>query len=176
MNRFILQSLLSLSLATAVVMPGHAAEATTSADALTVDTAAVFDRTAGDALKEMKRKAEGMKIRGAAVVAFIPGEGTASWDSRMLVVGTFIVGKSNNVLGVAYSKAAEMADTLKDSGSKVRPPLRGEYGYKGGVIQKVAKGYMLAVFSGGKETDDIAIAQAGLGVLVQGGVPPSAAK
>ena len=40
--------------------------------------------------------------------------------------------KGANLLGIAYAKAAEMADTLKDSGSHVRPPMTGEFGWEGG--------------------------------------------
>jgi len=77
-----------------------------------------------------------------------------------------VLGKSN-VLGVAYTKAAEMADTLQNSGGGLRPPYKGEFGFKGGVIQKTSSGYLLAVFSGGKSEDDVAVAQAGLAKLVK---------
>ena len=33
-----------------------------------------------------------------------------------------------------------MAETLKDSGSGVRPPMIGEYGWQGGVIAKAEHG------------------------------------
>ena len=105
-------------------------------------------------------------MSGAAVVAYIPGDKTTGWISRMQVVGSFVLGKQN-VLGVAYTKAAEMADTLQNSGGGSRPPYKGEFGYKGGVIQKTASGYLLAVFSGGKSEDDVAVAQAGLAKLAK---------
>jgi len=70
-----------------------------------------------------------------------------------------------NLLAIAYSKAAEMADTLKASGSGVRPPLKGEYGWQGGIIRRGQTGYWLAAFSGGSSADDVKAAQAGLDVL-----------
>ena len=59
----------------------------------------------------------------------------------MMVVGMMIRPASasknaGNLLAIAYSKAAEMADTLKASGSGVRPPIKGEFGWQGGVITK----------------------------------------
>ena len=125
-----------------------------------------FSRAAATALNEMKAQAETRKMSGAAVVAYIPGDKTTGWISRMQVVGSFVLGKQN-VLGVAYTKAAEMADTLQNSGGGSRPPYKGEFGYKGGVIQKTASGYLLAVFSGGKSEDDVAVAQAGLAKLAK---------
>jgi hypothetical protein len=128
------------------------------------EAAAKFNKAADVALREMKLQAESRKMSGVAVVAFIPGEKTATWTSRMQVVGSIVVNKSN-VLGVAYTKAAEMADTLQNSGGGSRPPWKGEFGYKGGVIEKHAAGYLLAVFSGGKSEDDVAVAKIGLAEL-----------
>ena len=125
-----------------------------------------FLRAAATALSEMKEQAASRKMSGAAVVAFIPGDKTTGWVSRMQVVGSFVLGKQN-VLGVAYTKAAEMADTLQNSGGGSRPAYKGEFGYKGGVIQKTSSGYLLAVFSGGKGEDDVAVAQAGLAKLAK---------
>ena len=58
-----------------------------------------------------------------------------------------------------------MADTLKDSGSGVRPPMTGEYGWQGGVIARAKNGYVIAAFSGGKSEDDVEASKAGLAVL-----------
>jgi hypothetical protein len=58
-----------------------------------------------------------------------------------------------------------MGDTLQNSGGGSRPPFKGEFGYKGGVIEKHASGYLLAVFSGGKSEDDVAVAKVGLAQL-----------
>ena len=67
----------------------------------------------------------------------------------------------SNLLAIAYAKACEMADTLKDSGSKVRPVMKGELGWQGGVIVRGKKGYIVAAFSGGKSEDDVKVSQAG---------------
>jgi len=130
------------------------------------ELAAQFNRAADAALRDMKQEAEKRKMSGAAVVALIPGAKTSAWTSRMQAVGSIVVNKSN-VLGVAYTKAAEMADTLQNSGGGSRPPYKGEFGYKGGVIEKQPFGYLLAVFSGGKSEDDVAVAQIGLAKLAK---------
>ena len=139
--------------------PAAKPDASASAPAI-----AKFNEAAESALQAMQQKADSMKMTGAALVAFIPGEKTTGWVSRMQVVGAFIKGK-NNALGVAYSKAAEMADTLTNSGSGARPPLKGEYGYKGGIIKKIDTGYLLAAFSGGKAEDDAKVSQEGVDQL-----------
>jgi hypothetical protein len=82
----------------------------------------------------------------------------------MIVVGKFIK-DDTNLLAVVYTKAAEMADTLKDSGSGVRPKKKAENGWQGGVIRKVSGGYVVAAFSGAKSADDVLISQAGIDVL-----------
>jgi len=99
-------------------------------------------------------------------VVYVPGDSTRSWISKMKVVGLMKKG-SSNLLGVASTKAAEMADTYQDSGSGIRPPLRGEYGYKGGVIKKVSSGYIMAVFSGGSPDQDKEAATNGAQLLVR---------
>ena len=40
------------------------------------------------ALKAMVKRAEELKIKGAAVVAYIEGDTTKSWSSKMVVVGS----------------------------------------------------------------------------------------
>lgn len=76
--------------------------------------------------------------------------------------------KGANLLGIAYAKAAEMADTLKDSGSNVRPPMTGEFGWTGGVIVRGKYGYLIAAFSGGKSEDDVQVSRAGVTQLQTG--------
>ena len=76
--------------------------------------------------------------------------------------------KGSNLLAIAYAKAAEMADTLKDSGSRVRPPMTGEYGWNGGVIVHGKRRYLIAAFSGGKDQDDVSISRTGVAVLENG--------
>lgn len=126
-----------------------------------------FDKTADTVLAAMKTKADSMGVSGVAVVSYFEGDTIQSWSSKMLVVGRYkdaqtATSKGNNLLAIAYAKAAEMADTLKDSGSGVRPPMTGEFGWQGGVIGRVNGGYWIVAFSGGKSEDDAAISQAGL--------------
>lgn len=135
-------------------------------------TAAGFDQTAPAALQAMKARAEELKIGGVAVVAYFEGDRIQSWSSKMLVVGRMkddptATDKGANLLGIAYAKAAEMADTLKDSGSKVRPPMTGEFGWEGGVIVRVKTGYVIAAFSGGKAEDDLATSRAGAAKILE---------
>jgi hypothetical protein len=129
-----------------------------------------FDKLADEALRAMKRRAEEIGIHGVAVVAWSEGARVESWSSKMLAVGP-ITGDSDkdpegaNYLGIAYTKAAEMADTLKDSGSGVRPPKKGEYGWRGGVMRQLKNGLVFAAFSGGPSADDVKVSNAGMGVL-----------
>jgi len=133
--------------------------------------ARVFEDQADPALLAMKQHAEAIKVRGVAVVAYVPGDETRSWSSKMLVVGRLASRSSStndpgsNLLAIAYSKASEMADTLKPSGSGVRPPMKGEFGWQGGWIIRVKTGYFIAAFSGGRSEDDVSISKAGLGVF-----------
>jgi hypothetical protein len=130
-----------------------------------------FARVSSAALQAMQEQAESIKAHGAALVAWVPGEATTGWESRMRVVGGFHSNDADpannaNLLAIAYTKAAEMADTLKNSGSGVRPKLKGENGYKGGVILPAAGGYVIAAFSGAKSEDDVVISGKGAEVLV----------
>ena len=109
----------------------------------------------------MEQAADKLGIKGVAVMIFIPGEETVSGVSKMKVVGS-MTRKTVNFLAVANSKIAEMADTHLDSGSKVREPLTGETGWRGGLIKKVESGYIMAAFSGGTEDEDIVVANAGI--------------
>ena len=129
-----------------------------------------FDKGADKALAAMRKRAGELGIGGVAVVAWFEGESIRSWTSKMVVVGRYkdeptANNKGSNLLAIAYSKASEMADTLKNSGSGVRPPLKGEYGYQGGLVKKGKTGYLIAAFSGGRSEDDVKVSQAGLDVL-----------
>lgn len=129
-----------------------------------------FDANAAAALLAMQTRAAELKITGVAVLAYFDGDKPQAWNSRMLVVGRMKddskgTDKGSNLLGIAYAKAAEMADTLKDSGSQVRPPMTGEFGWQGGVIVKCASGYLIAAFSGGKSEDDVLVSRAGAEAL-----------
>lgn len=126
-----------------------------------------FNDAANRAFVAMQRRAAELKITGVAVVSCFDGSSMQSWQSRALVVGRMkdeptADSKGNNLLGIAYAKASEMADTLKNSGSQVRPPLTGEFGWTGGVITPAHHGYVIAAFSGGKSEDDVEVSKAGL--------------
>ena len=116
---------------------------------------------ADECLTAMEQTALKMEVKGVAVLAFIPGDTSLSWISKMKVVGA-MTNESANYLAVAYSKAGEMAETLQNSGSGVREPKLGEFGWHGGLIQKVEKGYILAAFSGASGEQDVEIATVGL--------------
>lgn len=146
---------LALSAAAATAQEGAAA-----ADAPT----ARFQAAAPRALETMIKEAEARGMKGVAVVAFVPGDTTRAWTSQMKAVDAIVLGNAN-VLAIAYCKLAEMADTLQDSGSQVRPPLHGELGYRGGAYRTTDGGFFLAAFSGGKDTDDLDVSRKGLDVL-----------
>jgi len=132
-----------------------------------------FDELADKALLAMQQRAAELKVKGVGVIAYSEGDSVKSWSSKMVVVGNLKNGPSKNdpdganLLAIAYTKAAEMADTLKDSGSAGRPPLKGEFGWQGGVVAKGRTGILIAAFSGGPSADDVKISQAGLAVLSQ---------
>ena len=132
-----------------------------------------FDSLADSALLAMRKRAEELGIGGVAVVAYFEGDKIQSWNSKILVIGRMRdepsqTDKGANLIGIAYAKAVEMADTLKDSGSQVRPPMTGEFGWKGGVIVRGKNGYLIAAFSGGKSEDDVKISRAGVEQLSTG--------
>jgi len=132
-----------------------------------------FDTVAEAALLAMRRRADELKIEGVAVVAYFEGDTIQSWSSKMAVVGKMKTlpvqeKKGSNLLAIAYAKASEMADTLKDSGSNVRPPMTGEFGWSGGVIFRGRKGFLVAAFSGGKSEDDVKVSRAGVEELKTG--------
>jgi hypothetical protein len=131
-----------------------------------------FDALAAQALEAMKQKAAVLNIQGAAVVSYVPGDSVQGWSSKMAVVGRLIDPKAstngNNLLGIAYAKSAEMARTLKDSGTAGGAPMTGEFGWQGGVVLKTSSGYVIVAFSGGKSEDDVLVSKAGLEVMKKG--------
>lgn len=136
-------------------------------------SSSTFDTLADSALESMRHRADELKIGGVAVVAYFEGDTIQSWSSKMAVVGRLKddpsqTQKGSNLLAIAYSKAAEMADTLKDSGSHVRPPMTGEFGWNGGVIVRGKNGYLIAAFSGGKDQDDVSVSRSGIAQLKTG--------
>src|SRR5690554_2034139 len=126
----------------------------------------IFMEHADKCLALIEHAAQKKSIKGVAIIAFIPGDITSSWISKMKVVGSLTNSKAN-LLAIANSKAAEMADTYIDSGSGIRELKAGELGYKGGLIRKVDSGYILAVFSGGSSEDDIEVSKEGLDWLIK---------
>ena len=135
--------------------------------------AADFVAKSSKALRAMEEKARELHVGGAAVIAFFEGAELRSWTSRMSVVGRYKDAPSAgnagaNLLAIAYAKAAEMADTLKNSGHAGRPALTGELGWPGGVIRAWNGGYLVAAFSGGKSEDDVEVSTAGLSAMTAG--------
>lgn len=130
-----------------------------------------WDAAAQSALAAMKTKAAQLNIQGVAVVALAPGDTVEGWSSQMAVVGRMTDPKAsekgNNLLGIAYAKASEMARTAKDSGTSGQPPMTGEFGWQGGVVLRTEKGLIVVAFSGGKSEDDVEVSKAGLAILKQ---------
>jgi hypothetical protein len=153
-------------LATAIVLTAGAATSPKPVNAKKLDALEV------QALEAMKQKAAELKITGVAVVNYAPGDTVQAWTSKMAVVGRMIDPKAsangNNLLGIAYAKSAEMADTLENSGTAKRPPMTGEFGWQGGVIAQVKSGHIIVSFSGGKSEDDVQVSKAGLEVMKKG--------
>ena len=153
--------LLAFAFVCAVSLYGQDKPATASPD---------FNAVADKALAAMKARAEELHINGAAVVAYSKSDPVMEWSSKMVAVGSITsTGTTNspaeNRLAIAYTKMAEMASTLKDSGSNSRPKLRGENGWQGGVVTKCKTGVVFAAFSGGPSADDLKVSRAGLAVL-----------
>lgn len=121
----------------------------------------IFLKHVEECLNIIEEEANKIPMTGVAVAAYIPGDVTENWISQMRVVGKLADDKVN-LLGIAYTKAAEMAVTHKDSGDSNRKNMRGEYGYEGGVIKAVRNGFLICAFSGGKSEDDVSAARKGL--------------
>jgi len=129
-----------------------------------------FDALASAALEAMKKRAAELNVTGVAVISYAQGETIQGWTSKMAVVGRMkdapsATEKGNNLLGIAYAKSAEMADTLQDSGTAKRPPMTGEFGWQGGVFFRGKTGFVIVAFSGGKSEDDVQVSRAGLELL-----------
>lgn len=143
---------------------------TLTAQAAADSAGASFDAVANAALTAMKSRADELHVSGVAVVAYAEGDTVTAWSSKMMVVGSMTKPGSggdaaSNLLGIAYAKASEMASTLKNSGSGIRPIYKGELGWQGGVVTKGKAGILIAAFSGGRSEDDVRISTAGLEVL-----------
>ena len=121
----------------------------------------LFLKHADECLAIIEKAAKNESITGVALIAFIHGDATESWISKMKVMGKLADNKSN-LCAVAYSKASEMAVTLKDSGDSTRKTINGELGYQGGAIIKVKSGYLVAAFSGASGQQDYDVSKLGL--------------
>jgi hypothetical protein len=126
----------------------------------------IFIKRADQALDIMQKTANDMKVKGVAIVFFIPGETTHSWISKMKVVGR-LTDEQANFLAIANAKASEMAETLMNSGSGSRQKKTGELGWMGGIIKKIDSGYLLAAFSGAESKQDAEISTNALNYLSQ---------
>ena len=129
-----------------------------------------FDALATRAIAAMRARAAQLNITGVAVVSYAPGDTVQGWLSKMAVVGRMkdaptATTKGNNLIGIAYAKSAEMADTLQNSGTASRPPMTGEFGWQGGVTGQGKTGRIIVAFSGGKSEDDVQVSRAGLAVI-----------
>ena len=112
----LLAALASPTLVGAQIIPDASQAATASSS---------FDVVADAALAAMRAKAQKIGVGGVAVEAYFKGDTIQSWSSKMIVVSRYkdaptATDKGSNLLAIAYTKAAEMADTLKDNGSGVR--------------------------------------------------------
>ena len=121
----------------------------------------IFTENADKCLAIIEKAAQKLGITGAAMVAFVPGDVSESWISKMKVMGR-LADKDANFLAIAYAKASEMAVTHKDSGNAERKDITGEFGWQGGVIIEVDTGYLVAAFSGGTGQQDADVAKEGL--------------
>lgn len=126
----------------------------------------LFIKNADECIAIIEQAAMQMPIQGAVVVAYIPGEITKSWVSKMKIVGRY-TNENMNFLAVASSKIAEMATTLSTDKNSDRKLLKGEWGYQGKVLYKVKSGYLLAAFSGGSAKQDAQVAKLGLDWLAE---------
>lgn len=121
----------------------------------------IFIKHADECLAIIEKAAQKLAITGAAMIAFIPGDVSESWISKMKVIGR-LANDDANFLAIAYAKASEMAVTHKDSGNGERKDITGEFGWQGGVIIKVDSGYIVSAFSGGTGQQDADVAKEGL--------------
>lgn len=126
----------------------------------------IFLKNADECLSIIEQAANNKSIQGAVVIAYVPGEVTQSWISKMKIVGCY-TNHNFNFLAVASSKVAEMATVLSADKDYDRKLLKGEWGYQGKVMQKVKSGYLLLAFSGGSAQQDTEVAQKGLDWLAE---------
>jgi hypothetical protein len=124
----------------------------------------LFLVNADAALEAMNKESLQMNIKGVGILAFLDNN-KENWMSKMKVMGA-LKNDEANFLAIAYTKAGEMVDTLKNSGTTERKPLLGEFNFLGGIIKKVNNGYIIAVFSGATGEEDTVVAEVGMQLLL----------
>ena len=70
----------------------------------------IFIEYADECLAIIEKAAQKLAITGAAMIAFIPGDVSESWISKMKVIGR-LANDDANFLAIVYAKASEMAVT-----------------------------------------------------------------
>ena len=98
-----------------------------------------FQGIGGTMVATMENHARKLGVKGVILVARMDDSGL-SWESQMKAVDTMKAISDGpgpheypgyNFIAIAYSKAAEMADTKMNSGSNIRSAYQGEFGFKG---------------------------------------------
>jgi hypothetical protein len=127
------------------------------------------------AAEHLRKKAVSMGLHGVGGVLILP-DGETKFTPTLVVVGDMKrlpdpgrgpEDHGSNYIAVAFSKLAEMIVTSNNSGTTIgRLPMKGEFGYPGGVIQRIGKTRIFAFFSGGKAEEDVMVAEEALPILV----------
>lgn len=129
-----------------------------------------------DALLAMQKRASELGVHRGVATAFIltdspRGLRQVAW---LAVEGKYERGPDHrkegdtgvNYLAVAFAKLSQSLSTDMASGQAVRPMRYGETPYRGGLPGRSSSGLdVYSAFSGGTETQDVEIAQAGLDIL-----------
>lgn len=133
------------------------------------------------ALDAMQEKANELEIKGVACILIVQGN-ELTWRPVLRRMGRIERDPDTskdpkdsgaNYLAIVCSKIAEMVSTGQNSGSKIRPGLRGELEVRGGITRRDSRealgrtiNYRLfTAFSGGLEDEDVVIATAGMDAL-----------
>lgn len=115
------------------------------------------------ALDEMYAKAKEMGIQGVAVASILCGGTGTDWIGEMKVVDTPCNEKEGwNLVGIAWTKAAEVIATGADSGDSSRKSLLGEYCFTGGAYGEHNGDKLAFAFSGATSEEDLEVAEYGI--------------
>lgn len=122
-----------------------------------------FEQRSEAALEAMQKKMQELNIQGVAVISYLSEKEGKQWQSKMRSHGRSQNGKYN-FIGIAYTKASEMARTLRASGHSGggKAKFHGETGWKGGDLMPYKGGYIIAAFSGASSELDIQVSRAGI--------------